>query len=332
VNESLLRYLEERYVLRESPSEEPYVSSHWSRCLELLKIETGAGGRVLSVSTKDAGLDTFTRKGFAASVFDACSMLCHWLSLPGKIGILKLSARALTVCRAMKRPFTFDVFRQLYCLSEILRNLSPEIKSRRLSALMIGDGYGILSAVLKSAMPQSTLVLVDLGKVLFLQAYLCQRAHPEMTHRLFNEAGRLETADFVYCPAEKLESLTDFRFNLAVNIVSMHEMSFPVISGYFDFLRRTMKRSNLFYCCNREFKELAGGEKTDFKDYPWSSDDRIIFDGACPWHRYYFARHLSENGPRPGGVRIPFVNYYHSRKSGKIRHRLAVLALDRKDG
>lgn len=328
MNEILLRYLIEHYVERSSPAEAPHLSSHWSRRLELLKIETAAGC-VVSVSAKDTGLDTFERRGFADRVFDACSMICHWLYLPGKFTLLKLSARALSVCRSMKRPFTFDVFRQLYGLRAILTNLPPKLKGRGMRVLMIGDGYGILSAVFKTVMPESTLVLIDLGKTLVLQAHYCQLAHPEKAHRLFNQSESLKTADFVYCPAENLESLSALRFDIAVNIVSMHEMNFPAIRRYFDFLRRTMARDNLFYCCNREFKELEGGEKTYFEDYPWRPDDRILFDEACPWHRFYFARHRAEIGPRPAGVRIPFVNYYHSKKSGKIRHRLSVLALER---
>lgn len=64
-----------------------------------------------------------------------------------------------------------------------------------------------------------------------------------------------------------------------------------------------------FYCCNREEKILPDGTIVRFKDYPWSPQDDVLDDAACPWHQQYYS------------ARPPFIHPY----DGPIRHRLAVL-------
>jgi hypothetical protein len=98
--------------------------------------------------------------------------------------------------------------------------------------------------------------------------------------------------------------------SLAVNIVSMQEMNPPVIAAYFADLRAVAAKSSLlFYCCNREEKFLPDGTVTRFVDYPWHSDDEVMVDELCPWHREYYR------------FRPPFYRSY----DGPIRHRLVAL-------
>ncbi len=330
MNKRLLLYLAENYNGAPPASEAPCISSHWQQCLERLKIKTDDEGKIIFLAARDTGLDTFERRGFLDALTEFLNMAIHWLRLPRKKELLKLSAKALSVCRAMKRPFNFDVFRQLYCLAVIKENFgvqgAPELCR---NVLMVGDGYGILSAVFKEVFPESRLVLVDLGKTLLLQAAYCQLAHPGKKHRLFNEVDA-SSSDFVYCPAEFLEKLEGLRFDLAVNIVSMHEMNAGSIRRYFDFFRKNMNERNLFYCCNREYKQLKGGEKTLFSDYPWHPEDKIFFDEPCPWHQVFLSRR-SGRSPGLGGFRfLPRLNYYHSESKGygRIRHRLCVLGVE----
>lgn len=316
MNKIILHYLDERYNKSASANEKPHISSHWEACLRRLTIQTNADGSIISLAANDTGLDTFERKNFLDSLLDGFSIFFHWLFLPKKIALIRLTLAAIPVCKAMRRPFNFDVFRQLYCL-ELIE--SRTLKDKPCRALMIGDGYGVLSAIFKSVFPNSSLYLVDLGKTLLLQAYHCQLAHPGKTHKLFTEITGAEVVDFVYCPAEFLESLSEFRFDIAMNIVSFHEMPADEIKRYFHFLRMTLREENLFYCCNREFKKLAGGEMTRFSDYPWKENDAVLLDELCPWHQYFFNRSSSYGTPR--------VSSYENKERGfgKIRHRLAVL-------
>jgi len=108
---------------------------------------------------------------------------------------------------------------------------------------------------------------------------------------------------------------------VAVNLHSMQEMTDQSISQYFGLLRTVMAVNNLFYCCNRERKELVGGEVIEFDNYPWYENDRILLDEYCPWCRYFFSTARPKNGLKLAGIRIPFINYF----DGPIRHRLTVL-------
>ena len=51
---------------------------------------------------------------------------------------------------------------------------------------------------------------------------------------------------------------------LAINIVSMQEMNPPVISNYFDLLRKAPGSSTVFYCCNRIDKTLPDETRVRF--------------------------------------------------------------------
>jgi len=324
LNRSLLQFLIQNYIKSTTEGEKPFVSSHWSECFHFLDIRTDLDGNIVSLSTKNAGLDTLDRHSFLDFFLDWASIFLHWLCLPNKIKILKLSIKTFPVCKAMKRPFNFDVFRQLYCMEIIQRKIDVYSKGQRLSVLMIGDGYGVLSGLFKIVYPESSLVLVDLGKILLLQAYGCQLAHPQMVHQLFNEVERIEDTDFIYCPAEFLESLSEFRFDIAVNVLSMHEMNLYSIKRYFDFLRQSMNENNLFYCCNREFKNLKGGEKTRLSIYPWENSDQILLDELCPWYQFFLSHHGWGSAAHFVGIKIPCVNHFFNENIGfgKVYHRM----------
>ena len=198
------------------------------------------------------------------------------------------------------------------------------MRQRRLNVLMIGDGFGVLASMFKSVFPNSTVVMIDIGKTLLFQAYRCQRAHPGADHVLATAEADLQSAEFVYCPAEQLESLGNLRFDLAVNTNSMQEMNDQTIQGYFDFLRGHFHPENLFYCCNRESKTMEGGEVSEFLNYPWRDDDRHLVDGVCPWLDYFLSWGRNLRGLSILGKRVPMVNYY----DGVTLHRLTVLATD----
>lgn len=181
-----------------------------------------------------------------------------------------------------------------------------------------------MSALIKELFPNSLICLVDLGKILLFQAHYCEKAHPECLHRLVLDSSdtiNQSDLDFLYCPAEYLEKLDELSFDIAINIASMQEMNQTSINTYFDFLRHHMSSNNLFYCCNREEKEMPGGEISKFLSYPWRKEDFHLVDEYCPWHLYVFSFGRAKNGPQLFKIRIPFINYF----DGPIMHRLTVL-------
>jgi len=185
-------------------------------------------------------------------------------------------------------------------------------------------GYGFLASLFKERFPNSSIVLVDLGKILVFQAYYCQKAHPQNVHESVFSGGEIDLSkcDFVYCPAEFLSKASQLTYDVAVNIASMQEMTTSSLVGYFQFLRRQMEADGLLYCCNRERKVLVGGEVLEFKHYPWHPKDVHLVDETCPWHKYYLSFITTANGPRVFGARIPFVNDF----DGPTRHRLTRLS------
>jgi hypothetical protein len=185
---------------------------------------------------------------------------------------------------------------------------------------MIGDGYGLLAALVKSRWPDAQLVMIDLGQSLLFQAVYCQKAHPQATHAT---AGSTDAAnaDFVYCASDRRRAIEAMTFDVAVNVASMQEMDPATVSGYFDFLRGHMMPANLFYCCNRESKSLPDGQVSAFAAYPWRPTDQVHLDGPCPWHQYYLTPRWTGRSPRILGLPLLGVSGY----DGIHLHRLVTL-------
>lgn len=325
-NKDLLEHLIQSYYCNGiKDPESMFISSHWRNLHELLTIETDKKGNLVKLSAKGTGIETYDREGYIDKLFDFASICSHLIHLPNREELLKLCMVAFKLCNKMGLNFTLDIFRQVCSLEILKRNLSERIHSSHINILMIGDGYGVLSAMFKSIFPNSTIFMIDIRKVLLFQAHYCQKAHPKYSHELLTSVTNINCADFVYCPIESLDILEKYKFDIATNIVSMHEMNFRTIQRYFNFLRKCLNPDNLFYCCNREFKILMEGEVTHFLYYPWQANDKILVDGFCPWHQYYFSKHTAEKGLSLFGIRIPWVNFYERINYGKIVHKLVIL-------
>ncbi len=323
-NEDLIQHLLKTYYRNDAEQQEgggkEFISSHWRHYGDLCEAQTDGKGHLGLL--KGAAFGTCQWSGRRHQLVDQICILTHLAHLPHRRRLLELKAIAAKICDAMGLNPTLDVFRQVCSLALLERHLTRDMRCKRLNVLMIGDGYGVLSALFKELFPDSTIVMVDIGRVLLFQANYCQKAHPNYIHKLVSRDVGADSIDFMYCPAEHLAMLERFEFDIAVNIASMQEMNSSTIADYFTFLRKHLRPGNLFYCCNRESKTLVEGEVSTFLDYPWQDDDRFLMDGFCPWHRYFFARGHAKNGPHLFGARIPFVHYY----DGIHRHRLAVLA------
>lgn len=318
--ELILQLLQDYYGDVPNPQEGDYISSHWRHYSSLFEVKLDKQGRLVAISGQ--GFGNLKWNGFVDRVFDQATIISYLLHLPNKRELLRLYKVANQICADMGLDPTFDVFRQVCSFELFQRHLPVELRQKPLHILMIGDGYGVLSSIFKQVFPKATMVLVDLGKTLLFQAYYCQKAHPEYRHEIVTKIRNLDQVDYVYCPAERLSMLEDHKFDAAVNVTSMQEMNKTTVSRYFTLLRKCLLPQNLFYCCNRESKELIGGEISNFLDYPWEEGDEFLIDGQCPWHRYYFSRFHTKNGFYIFRVRIPFINFY----DGKHLHRLAILS------
>jgi len=259
-------------------------------------------------------------------IFYYVTQMIYLFELPQRFSLVKLMRKAHRVCKAMSIHFSYDCFRQMCDLELIVKYMPAVMRVQpRLTIMMIGDGCGFLSALIKSIMPNSIVILVDIGKTLFFQVVNLQRVFPKLKHVLVTDIANNDPCiDFLYCPVDKLEKLDNrLSLDITINICSMGEMNAHTIERYFAFLRHNSKKENLFYCCNRELKVLPGGEVSEFRKYPWSNRDLVLVDGKPSWYKFFLNYPNSRKGLRLFGFRIPFVNYF----DGEIFHRLVVLAV-----
>lgn len=308
-------------LLRDHSSVAPDVpaSSHWRQmhretvaCVEevsgpkgRLKLSGRGFGNVQNCHPAQMPLEWMTSIGH-------CLLSKGQLDLVGAVGVLRrLFRRIRADCRL---KITFDAVRQAF----VWQTIRPLLVQRRpLTWCVIGDGFGVFSALIKEFQPDARIYLIDLPKTLVFQTVYVQMMHPRASHSLLEE-GR--DTDFVYCPAPQMP---DSRggIDVFVNVASMQEMTLDSIARYFDLIRRTGVDDHRFYCCNRVEKKLAGGEVIRFSDYLWSKKDEIYLDGPCPFQRFFLHLRTLPTGPKVLGFRVPFVNYY----DGTIWHRLARL-------
>ncbi|OPY84489.1 MAG: hypothetical protein A4E72_02200 [Syntrophus sp. PtaU1.Bin208] len=224
-----------------------------------------------------------------------------------------------------RRAYDLDVLRQVLTLA-FLKQTLPNSLSLKTTACVIGDGFASMAALLLAYPAAGRVILVNLTKTLlvdlwYLRLWMGSDAFESQVDLVTDIAGvhrslASTTASgsgqrVVAIQAMHHALLKECPVDIAVNIASMQEMDPPVIAAYFDDLRAVAARRYLFfYCCNREEKALPDCTVTRFADYPWKQADRLIVDGPCPWHQFYYA------------LMPPFYRPY----DGPIRHRLVELA------
>ena len=253
------------------------------------------------------------RHNLQAKLISWCSIFLHLRNLSD----YKLSKRiqgAKLVVKKMGLNFSLDAFRQVATLNLLSKYIESKNEPRRI--LIIGDGHGILSALIHADYPKAQIILVDLGAVLLFQSHYLHKVFPEASQVLVDTGqNEYRNANFVFCPAGDLEQLS-LEIDLAINIASMQEMNPLVIARYFDFLRKS--KTQLFYCCNRLEKFLVGGEVIRFMDYPWKPSDAHLVNELAPWHQWFFGIGGSSQNIKWMGMPIPFVHEY----DGPHWHRL----------
>lgn len=318
----MTRALYERYYAAPEPAEvAALTSSHWARLGREAVVDIGPDGGVRRMRGAGFGrLDS--HPGGFSGLLGRLTTASYLILLPDRARRLRTMRVGRRILRRAGLAFNFEAFRQLSSVDLIVHYLERERLSDE-RVLIIGDGYGLCAAAWKVLRPGARVALVDLGRTLLFQVVTAHRTHPTAAHALVTETAPPDpAADFVYCPAEHLNALDGFTFDVAINMMSMQEMNEPTIARYFSFLRAHLRPGrHLFYCCNREVKNLEGGERTEFFEYPWQARDRHLVDELCPWWRHRFSTTTSPRGPRLLGVRVPFVNYFKP-----VRHRLTVLA------
>jgi putative sugar O-methyltransferase len=218
------------------------------------------------------------------------------------------------IVRMQDRTYDLDALRQALTAALLLEK-APARLAPGATAAIIGDGFGMLGALLLTLAPGVRIISVNLTRTLLVDLVYLARALPALKFALATDAASLATllADqevrVIALRAEDAPLLAACPLDLAANVVSMQEMDPPVIAGYFKALRAGEGSPVAFYCCNREEKTLPDGTVVRFLDYPWSAKDDILLDEACPWSQTFYT------------WRPPLYRRY----DGPIWHRLALL-------
>ena len=226
----------------------------------------------------------------------------------------RLDRIAAKLVARQSRAYDLDVLRQTLTTA-FLAYHAPLVFQRQRPILVIGDGFGTLSALLASAFPNSRIILINLTQTLLVDLLMLRKGLPGVGFALASSKAGLTAAlaqpdlRLIALRADSQMLLAAVPVSLAINTASMQEMRSDTIAGYFRAMRAAPGGAPLFYCCNREEKRLPDGEVIRFADYPWNSRDEILLDELCPWHQNYYS------------LRPPFYHPY----DGPHRHRLVVL-------
>ena len=199
----------------------------------------------------------------------------------------------------MRHYFTFEILQKNIFTHEKIDNVC-----------VIGDGRcNFVSPALKSNF-FNKIISVNLTEVLLFDLLLLEKQTSINKNEIgvassinqFDDLLKNKDIKLILISAQNSHYLVDKKISLFVNICSFQEMTLETISEYFDIIK---SNNSFFYCCNRVYKKLIGGEVTEFAKYNWGNA-RIIIDELCPWSQRYY------------GKKIPFIFKY----GGEIQHRL----------
>lgn len=300
-----------RALERVAGDDESGQSSYWRE--EVQGFEVNAEG----ILTGAGPMGNVSRKtGRAGSA-------AHWvLQTPFRVIGRRFAAFADTlhqgrlVARRQGRQLTQDMMRQVLALSLIREHLGD--KALDGAAVVIGDGYGVMTSLLRLVYPERTVIAVNLTKPLLADLSFAQRVVTDTSIAVPAAPAEMRSAfargdvGIIGVRADDADLLASVPVALAINIHSMQEMSASVIDRYFHLLRAAPGDRTAFYCCNRVEKTLYDGEVIRFEAFPWRDGDAYLVDEICPWDHW-------EYGPRP-----PFWR----RNPNLKRHRLALLEKD----
>lgn len=287
------------YLAAHAIIDDPCASSHWQKYHSGFKFNGrefeglqgfGGNGRRLKglrlLFTRLIQL-RFRRFGNAYAKFDAID------ALAGK------------VTSRQGRAYDLDVLRQVLSIS-FLHSRAPDKLSDTSMFCVIGDGFASMSTLLLASKSAGRVVLVNLTKTLlvdlwYLKLWMGSEKFESCVDLVKDETGLAQALEkdmggpdggqrIIAIQACDHELLQKCPIDFVINIASMQEMDPPIVKAYFDDMRAVVRKRELFfYCCNRQEKILPDGVVSRFADYPWCVDDKVLVDGLCPWHQFYYS-------------------------------------------
>ena len=238
----------------------------------------------------------------------------------------KIDTTAREITTKQQRGYDLDVLRQSLTLALLKKN-RDKLSSNGLMTCVIGDGFASMTSLMLRNKFSSKVVLVNLTKTLLVDLWYLKlwlgddvfKSNVKLATDISDaekllEEGEVSDEEFgtvIAVEAKNHETIKGLPIDLVVNIASMQEMDPSTINDYFKDLRViSASRKLMFYCCNREEKQLPDGTVTKLSEYPWLDNDKVLIDELCPWHQDYYSH------------QPPFFHVY----DGPIRHRLVEMS------
>ena len=209
------------------------------------------------------------------------------------------------LCILQNRNFDNDVIRHIFTF-----NLLEKYDLLKKNICIIGDGKANFVGGLLQLNSNIKIFSINLTEVLIHDYLIIKKFNliddseiivAKKDADLYEKNKRLFLIN-----ALDADFLKNKNINLFINIASMQEMKEEHIKNYFDIIKTNKA---YFYCCNREYKKLIGGEETNFNKYPWGDYKKIIFED-CPWNQKYYE------------LRFPFIFSYIRENEAKAKHAL----------
>lgn len=149
-----------------------------------------------------------------------------------------------------------SVVRTLYNFN-ILQKLGTD-SNKKNYILEIGGGYGGLVHHLSNILKNTTCFIVDLPEVFLYSASYLSLLNLHKRIYIYDpndfesilQPDTIKKYDFVLIPNYKLQSLTNFNFDLVINVFSLQEMTTAQVETYLDFICKTC--TGVFYSWNQD--------------------------------------------------------------------------------
>lgn len=231
---------------------------------------------------------------------------------------------AFLITGSQRRAYDIDVLRQTLTVA-FLRETIPAVLNPSSMGCVIGDGFASTTSILLGTHSAKCVVMVNLTKTLLVDLWFLKEwmggefdsqvrlvtDENSLIEVLAEQASSTSLVKVIAIQAKDHHIITKCPIDYTINTASMQEMDPQIIEEYFNVLRSSVVKNEMyFYCANREEKLLPDGTVTRFSEYPWLIEDEVKVDELCPWHQFYCA------------YRPPFYHPY----DGAIRHRLVKLA------
>lgn len=159
----------------------------------------------------------------------------------------------------------------------------------------LGAGYGRLAYIFLKAVPHATYTIVDIPPALFVAQEYLSLVFPQeriFKYRQFSSFDdvktEFESSRIRFLMAHQIELLPAKRFDLFINISSLHEMTYEQINTFFHHIDRTTQ--GMFY--TKQWRESRAGRANRFvlreEEYPIPKTWQQVWHRRHPVQRMFF--------------------------------------------